>query len=85
MFTPRVQFDIDVIKNNDKLTRYYTGMPTFDSFMGLVEYLMPKAKDLISWNGRYSYHAKTTVIWTIILLELNFQISALQINFLHFW
>ena len=38
VFAPRTQFDIDVTKNNDKLTRYYTGMPTFDSFMGLVEY-----------------------------------------------
>ena len=54
LFAPRAQFDIDVIKNNDKLTRYYTGMPTFDSFMGLVEYLTPKAKNLISWNGRYT-------------------------------
>ena len=36
VFTPRAQFDIDVTKNNDKLTHYYTGMPMFDSFMGLV-------------------------------------------------
>ena len=54
MFAPRLQFDIEIITDDDKLTRYYTGMPTFDSFMALVEYLEPKAKCLITWNGKYN-------------------------------
>ena len=48
------QFNVEMIKNNDRLTRYYTGMPTFDSFIALVEYVEPKTKDLISWNGKYT-------------------------------
>lgn len=54
VFAPRSQFNIEIIKDDDKLTRYYTGMPTFDSFMALVEYLEPKAKCLITWNGKYT-------------------------------
>jgi len=37
-------FDIKVISGNDKLTRFYTGIPTYDSFMTLVDYIEPKVK-----------------------------------------
>ena len=47
VLAPRAQFDIEI-------TRYYTGMPTLDSFATFVENLEPKAKDLISWNGKYN-------------------------------
>ena len=43
--------DVAVLKGNDKLVRLYTGMPTYDSFMGFVEYLEPKASEMISWNS----------------------------------
>lgn len=96
VFAPRAQFDIDVIKDNDRLTRYYTGMPTFDSFMGLVEYLTPKAKDLISWNGRYTkdtcnmdYHfARTSDISianqlfaVLVRLRLAFPVTDMSVRF----
>ena len=29
-------------------------MPTLDSFTRFVENLEPKAKDMISWNGKYN-------------------------------
>ena len=45
------EFDIELLKDNDKLTRFYTGMLTYDSFMALVEYLEPKAKDMRVWKG----------------------------------
>ena len=45
------EFDIELLKDNDKLTRFYTGMPTYDSFMALVEYLEPKAKEMRVWKG----------------------------------
>ena len=37
VFAPRAQFEIHI--NDDRFTRYYTGMSTFDLFIGLVEYL----------------------------------------------
>ena len=80
VFAPTAQFDIDIIRNDDRLTCYYTGMPTFDSFMGLVEYFIPKAKDLISWNERYTkdtciigHHFARTKISDIIIANKLYQ------------
>ena len=40
-----------VLKGNDRLTRFYTGMPTYDSFVALTEYLEPKALQLRAWRS----------------------------------
>ena len=39
-----IALDVTVLKDNNKLARLYTGMPTYDSFLAFVEYLEPKAK-----------------------------------------
>lgn len=43
--------DVSVLEGNDKLVCLYTGMPAYDSFMAFVEYLEPKASEMISWNS----------------------------------
>ena len=48
----RLEFSVEtLLKGNDKLTRYYTGLPTYDSFMVFADYLQPKAQKMIPWNG----------------------------------
>ena len=45
------EFDVRVLMESDKWAWFCTGLPTYSSFMHLVEYLEPKAKSLIPWNG----------------------------------
>ena len=40
-----------MLEGNNKLTRYYTGLPTYDSSVAFVQYLPPKAAALTPWNG----------------------------------
>ena len=40
-----------MLEGNDKLTHYYTGLPTYSSLAAFVEYLTPKAVALTPWNG----------------------------------
>ena len=40
-----------ILKGNDKLTRFYTGMPTYNSFVAFVNYIEPKALHLQPWRG----------------------------------
>ena len=45
------QLDVKILDGNDKLTRLYTGLPTYDLFKALAEYLESKAVDMIAWNS----------------------------------
>ena len=42
---------LDVSMLNDKLTRLYTGFPTLNSFLSFIDYLEPKARSMVAWNG----------------------------------
>ena len=39
-----------ILDGSDKLTRFYTGMPTYDTFVAFVKYLEPKALHLQPWR-----------------------------------
>ena len=48
----RPEFSVEaVLKGNDRLTRFYTGMPSYDSYLALAEYLEPKALQLRAWRS----------------------------------
>lgn len=48
----RPEFSVStILEGNDKLTRFYTGMPTYDTFVAFVKYLEPKALHLQPWRG----------------------------------
>ena len=40
-----------ILKGNDKLTRFYMGMPTYDSFDALIDYLESKTLQLRAWRS----------------------------------
>ena len=40
-----------MLQGNHKLTKFYIGIPTFDSLLALVDYLKLKTKEMIGWNG----------------------------------
>ena len=48
----RPEFSVStVLEGNDKLTRFYTGMPSYESFIAFASYLEPKALHLQAWQG----------------------------------
>ena len=48
----RPEFSVEtVLKGNDKLTRFYTGIPSYHLFLVLAAYLEPKALQLRAWSS----------------------------------
>ena len=48
----RPEFTVEtVLKENDKLTRFYTGIPSYHLFIALAKYLEPKALQLRAWRS----------------------------------
>ena len=42
---------LDVSMLNEKLAHLYTGFPTLNSFLAFVDYLEPKARNMVVWNS----------------------------------
>ena len=42
----------DALKHSDKLVRFYTGLPNYNAFLGLFQYLEAKAQRLHVWRGQ---------------------------------
>ena len=40
-----------LLEGSDKLTHFYTGLPSYKCFIPFVVYLQPKAVVLTPWNG----------------------------------
>ena len=38
MLMERPKLDVQFLENNDGLTRFHTGIPTYDSFLALIEF-----------------------------------------------
>jgi len=38
MLMERPKLDAQLLENNDRLARFHTGMPTYDSFLALIEF-----------------------------------------------
>ncbi|XP_069106381.1 peroxynitrite isomerase THAP4-like isoform X2 [Argopecten irradians] len=48
----KLTFSVEKIKENDKATRFYTGLPTFGVFLWLFNFLKIKAQDMTFWDGQ---------------------------------
>ena len=49
-----------VLEGIDKLIQFYTGMPTYESFIAFSNYLKPKALHLQAWRGSETLDARST-------------------------
>ena len=61
----RPEFSVStMLEGNDKLTRFYAGMPTYNSFVAFVTKIKPKALYLQPWRG-----SKTTMLDEAVAVE----------------
>ena len=51
-------FGVHLIKDNDKKTRFYTGLPVYGVFVALLTYLQTKAVKLREWRGEHETSAE---------------------------
>ena len=43
---------LQLIQDNDKKTKFYTGLPSFAVFMALFTFLKPKIESMSMWTGK---------------------------------
>ena len=66
------EFGIQMLKDNNKLTRFYTGLPTYNIFLVLVDYLKPIVKVMRSWKGSST---NSIMVCSALVLQINFFLS----------
>ena len=47
-----------LIKDNDRKTRFYTGLPVYQVFVALLTYLQANALKLREWRGEHETSAE---------------------------
>ena len=75
----RPEFCVDsILKDNNKLTPFYTGMPTYESFM---DFLQPKGLKLTPWNDYNMYRHWCKQLYHLKMLpKMTFQASSVNHN-----
>ncbi|XP_061172879.1 uncharacterized protein LOC133182161 [Saccostrea echinata] len=46
-----IRWSVTKIKDDDAMTRFYTGLPSFAVFLWLFNYLAPKLEKMVYWRG----------------------------------
>lgn len=48
----RLTWSVEKIKDDDKATKFYTGLPSFSVFLWLFSFLSAKAENMTFWDGK---------------------------------
>ena len=71
--------DVTIISRNDKLTRYYTGIPTYNCLVALVDYLDPKVRAMRAWKGSNSEKQYASVANQLFSVLIRLQLALLPL------
>lgn len=67
----RHKWGVERIKDNDGMTKFYTGLPSFAIFLWLFNYLAPKCSRMTYWRGQGQTTASDRVMRISFLLMMS--------------